>query len=95
MSSTAGPQLNKYTPSRLAEHYEQVMNVSEVAHDLRCSKAHVYNVIRGSVPGVSSLPAITLGRRRLIRRSTLEEWKRSNERIMAGAMIGASPKILP
>ena len=72
-----------------------ILTVSEVAADLRCSKAHVYKVIIGLVAGVSQLPAISLGRRRLVRRSTLEEWKRSNERSVTDAMIGASPKALP
>ena len=56
----------------------EVLTVSEVAADLRCSKAHVYNIINGKVTGVSPLPTIALGRRRLIRRSTLEAWKREN-----------------
>jgi excisionase family DNA binding protein len=59
---------------------DEVLTVPEVAKDLRCSKAHAYKAIKGSVAGVSPLPAIALGRRRLVRRSTLEEWKRANER---------------
>jgi excisionase family DNA binding protein len=74
---------------------EEVLTVEEVALDLRCSKAHVYNVLNGKVTGVSPLPALSIGRRRLIRRSTLEEWKRANERAasLSGAMIRSSPKI--
>ena len=45
----------------------------------RISKAHVHNLIRGKVPGALPLPTITLGRRRLIRRSSLNEWLRANE----------------
>ena len=75
--------------------HNDILTVSEVAKDLRCSKAHVYKVIIGLVTGVSPLPAIALGRRRLVRRSTLEEWKRANERPTPNAMIGASPKVLP
>jgi len=66
---------------------DPVMTVSEVARCLRCSKSHVYNAINGKVPGVSPLPAICMGRRRLVRRSTLEEWKRANERAAAGGMM--------
>ena len=69
-----------------------VLTVAEVAQELRCSKAHVYNAINGNVPGVSPLPAISMGRRRLIRRGTFEEWKRTNERAAAGAMIDPSQK---
>ena len=52
-----------------------------VAQELRCSKAHVYNVIRGKVDGVSPLPVITMGRRCLIRRSTLDTWMEQNESV--------------
>ena len=41
--------------------------------------AHVYNVINGKVKNVSRLPAIAIGRRKLIQRDTLENWKKSNE----------------
>jgi excisionase family DNA binding protein len=56
-----------------------VLTVPEVAEELRCSKAHVYKVIAGKVPGVTPLPAIAMGRRRLVRRRTLEQWKEANE----------------
>ena len=56
-----------------------VLTVKEVAAELRCSKAHVHNLIAGKVPGVSPLPAMLLGRRRLIRRVSLEEWMEANE----------------
>ncbi len=58
---------------------DEILTVSEVAADLRCSKAHIYNVINAKVQGVKTLPTIQLGRRKLIRRSSLEEWKRANE----------------
>jgi excisionase family DNA binding protein len=59
---------------------DEILSISEVAGYLRCSKAHVYNAINGKVDGVSQLPAIHMGRRRLVRRSSLECWKRENER---------------
>ena len=58
----------------------EVLTVREVALELRCSLAHVYNVINGKVKNVPRLPAIAVGRRKLIQRDTLEEWKKSNER---------------
>jgi Helix-turn-helix domain len=58
---------------------DEILSAVEVAQELRCSKAHVYNVILGRVEGVTPLPVIVMGRRRLIRRSSLEHWKRSNE----------------
>lgn len=69
-----------------------ILTVEEVARDLRCSKAHVYNAINGLVEGVSPLPFIAIGRRRLIRRRTLELWKRENERT-GSATIRSSPEV--
>jgi excisionase family DNA binding protein len=54
---------------------DEILTVAEVAAELRCSKAHVHNAIRGKVAGVSLFPAICMGRRKLIRRSALEQWK--------------------
>jgi excisionase family DNA binding protein len=61
-------------------HPDAILTVAEVAAELRCSKAHVHHAINGKVAGTSPLPAIYMGRRRLIRRSALERWKRMNER---------------
>lgn len=58
---------------------EQILSAVDVARELRCSKAHVYKVILGKVNGVSALPIIKLGRRKIVRRSSLEAWKRANE----------------
>lgn len=57
----------------------QILTVAEVALELRCSKAHVYNVIAGKVDGVRPLPAIAMGRRKLVRRSSLEQWMETSE----------------
>lgn len=58
-----------------------ILTVPDVAVELRCSKAHVYKAINGMVPGVTALPAISMGRRKLVRRAALEEWKRMNEHV--------------
>jgi hypothetical protein len=58
---------------------EEILSALEVANELRCSKAHVYNVMHGRVEGVLPLPSIPMGRRRLVRRSALEAWKIANE----------------
>jgi len=71
---------------------DEVLTVAEVASELRCSKAHVLNCIHGRVHGVTALPSLSLGRRKLVRRSALEQWKYDNERIAGNAMITASPK---
>jgi excisionase family DNA binding protein len=70
------------------------LTIAEVAADLRCSKAHVYNTINGKVKGVSVLPAIAMGRRKLVRRGTLEQWKRDNERGgRRDGMLFGSPEV--
>jgi len=72
---------------------DEILTVTDVAADLRCSKAHVHNAINGKVAGVSPLPAIHMGRRKLVRRSALERWKRQNERGSVDGMIPASPEV--
>lgn len=56
-----------------------ILTVAEVAHELRCSKAHVHNLINGRVPGTKALPSLNLGRRRLVRRESLNSWIEINE----------------
>lgn len=69
----------------------EVLTVSEVAETLRCSKAHVHNLIAGRVRGMNPLPAIHLGRRSLVRRESLIDWLERNESPVA--MIRSSPNI--
>jgi Helix-turn-helix domain len=57
----------------------EVLTVRDVALELRCSTSHVHKVINGKMKNVSRLPAIRIGRRKLVMRDTLEDWKRSNE----------------
>ena len=73
----------------------EILTVAEVASELRCSKAHVYNTIAGRVRGVSPLPAISMGRRRLVRRAALEQWKRMNENNGADAKIPYRQQLTP
>jgi hypothetical protein len=61
---------------------DQILSAIEVALELRCSKAHVYNVMLGKVDGVTALPIIRLGRRKVVRRSSLEHWKQANEQML-------------
>jgi excisionase family DNA binding protein len=64
-------------------HEHEILTAIEVARALQCSKAHVHNLINGTVHGVSPLPTLALGRRRLIRRTTLDDWMRANEHKLA------------
>jgi hypothetical protein len=56
-----------------------ILTAKEVASELRCSKAQVYRLINGDVDGLSPLPCLPLGRKKVVRRSSLEEWKVANE----------------
>ena len=49
---------------------KSVLTINEVARRLRCSKAHVCNLMNGRVQDVPRLPHATLGRRKL----TTDEW---------------------
>jgi hypothetical protein len=40
---------------------------------------HICDLTNGRVAGVPRLPAMSLGRRKVVRRSTLEEWMRAVE----------------
>jgi hypothetical protein len=73
--------------------HDEILTAAEIAAELRCSKAHVHNVINGKVKGVTQLPAIHLGRRKVIRRSAFERWKRANERGSLGDMIAPSLEV--
>jgi excisionase family DNA binding protein len=72
---------------------DEILTASDVAAELRCSKAHVCKVIRGQVSGVGALPAIHMGRRVLIRRSSLEQWKIDSEAGAADVILRPSPEV--
>jgi len=56
------------------EREPDVLTLTELARVLRCSKAHVCNVIGGRVLSLPPLPHMSLGRRILVRRIALEQW---------------------
>ena len=78
-SHTSGAVPSPITPPSAGPSRGQILTVAEVALELRCSKAHVYNVIAGKVDGVRALPAISMGRRKLVRRTALEQWIETSE----------------
>ena len=65
-----------------------ILTTAEVARELRCSKAHVSKAIAGKLPHVTPLPAVCLGRRRLVRRASLHKWIEENEH----GILSSSPK---
>jgi len=61
-------------PSRLMGLAEELLTLDDVAAVLRCSKAHVSNLINGKVLGLPPLPVVKIGRRKLVRRQSLAQW---------------------
>ncbi len=51
-----------------------VLTVREVAAELRCSKAHVHNIIAGKVHYLPPLPVLRIGRRVLVRHEAFAHW---------------------
>lgn len=51
-----------------------ILNLAEAATFVRCSRAHLCNVLNGKVKGIPHLPTVRIGRRVLFRRESLERW---------------------
>jgi hypothetical protein len=69
---------------------DEVLTLADVAHILRCSKAHVCKIINGQVKGTTPIPTIAFGRRKVIRRQSLLRWMCDNEQ---GARIESSLEV--
>jgi Helix-turn-helix domain len=69
-----------------------LLTLRDVAALLHCSKAHVGKAVAGRVPGCPPIPAVSLGRRKLVRRQSLLAWIETNERTLSGGTIPASPE---
>jgi hypothetical protein len=68
-----------------------LLTLDDVAQLLHCSKAHVSNAVNGRLHGCTPIPTVALGRRRLVRRTTLLDWIDRNERA-SGVTIQESPE---
>lgn len=64
-----------------------LLTLAEVAKLLHCSKAHICNAVAGRVSGCPPIPAVSLGRRKLVRRASLLSWIESNEHPASPAKI--------
>ncbi len=56
-----------------------LLTLADVSRILRCSKAHVCNLLNGRIRDARPLPCVSVGRRRLIRRASLERWLNATE----------------
>ena len=72
--TSASPPLRSGTARPLIDGLPEMLTTREGARLLRCSKAQFCNLLNGVVSGVPPLPYLQLGRRRLVRRTTLLEW---------------------
>ena len=63
----------------MKEEFPETMTMAEAARYLRCSRAHISNLIAGKVAGVPRLPHVRIGRRVLLRRSSIDEFLRQIE----------------
>lgn len=72
-----------------ADHASPVMTLAEAARKLRCSKAHMSNVVNGKVPHLPPLPVLRIGRRVLIRHEALVSWMRQAEQASSGCYDSA------
>ena len=57
---------------------DPILTPQEIAAELRCSKAQVYKLLNGEVEGLTVLPHLALGRKKVVPRSALEQWKQKN-----------------
>ncbi len=60
-----------------------ILTLRDVAIILRCSKAHISNLICGKVGNLPPIPVVRLGRRVLIREKSLFQWMLAVEKAQA------------
>jgi len=70
-------------------HDFDLLTLADVAQLLHCSKAHVCKAVAGRVRGCPPIPAVSLGRRKLVRRESLAAWIERNEQGVTDAKIGS------
>jgi excisionase family DNA binding protein len=84
LQRAATPPVHAASDSERSEHADtgtvpKVLNLTEAAALLRCSRAHLCNIVNGKIRGIPSLPSLRIGRRVLFRRESLEQWLRQIE----------------
>jgi len=72
-----------------------LLTLADAAKLLHCSKAHICKAVSGRIRGCTPIPAVSLGRRKLIRRESLRLWIERNERPCADNCADANISTLP
>jgi hypothetical protein len=62
-----------------SDYLPSTLTLSEVARELRCSKAQVSNLTNGKVAGVPRLLTVKYGKLKVVRRQTLNAWMEARE----------------
>ena len=62
------------------QEQNEILDVREAATFLHCSVSHVSNILNGRIPNLPPIPHVRAGRRRLIRKQSLIEWFKAQER---------------
>ena len=52
----------------------EVLTIEEIARELRCSKSQISNILNGKILGLPPLPHLRVGRRKIVRRVSLQRW---------------------
>jgi predicted DNA-binding transcriptional regulator AlpA len=79
-SHPLGPRFERDGPeSRRSANFDassvpKVLNLAEAASLVRCSRAHLCNIVNGKIRGIPRLPSVRIGRRVLFRRESIELW---------------------
>src|SRR5207249_4847194 len=72
---------------------DEILTAKDIARELHCSKAQTYKLLNGEVRGCSKLPAISIGRKKIVRRRTFEKWKQDNES-SAQTLVTTDPSVI-
>jgi len=74
LTSTKSLSESERVPEAKEAAIPKVLNLAEAAALVRCSRAHLCNIVHGKIPGIPLLPTVRIGRRVLFRRESLEQW---------------------
>ena len=86
LALTSGDESSR-SQEDLGRDLPAVLTIADVAQVLRCSKAHVCKIMNGEVKGTARIPAIAVGRRKIVRREALLRWMTECEQ--AGRMASS------
>ncbi len=76
--------------SSATQNLPEVLTLQEVSNVLRCSKAHVCKAVNGDLKGIRPIPTVSMGRRKLVLRSSLLRWITENERTVSATISSSS-----